>query len=100
MPPNKLGSVNLFFGVKIICKGPSENREFWRTPPANYTINDVLRTAKLHPVNDLPVIELILASNPKTVIGDTDGHYTPPTCFPNTEVVFTQPTNIRVSVIH
>ena len=34
------------------------------------------------------------------VIDDGDRHYTPPTCFPNTEVVFTQPTNIRVTVIH
>ena len=89
LPPDKLDSVNLFFGVKIISKGPAENREFWQTPPNNYTINDVVRTAKLHLDNNLPVIELILASNPKTVIGDGDGHYTPPTCFPNTEVVFT-----------
>ena len=61
LPPDNLDSVNLFFGVKIISKGPAENREFWQTPPNNYTINDVLRTAKLHPDNDLPVIELILA---------------------------------------
>ena len=100
LPPEELGSVNLFFGVKIIYRGLDEDRESWRTPPDNYTINDVLRTAKLHPDNDLPVIELILASNPTAVIDDGDGHYTPPICFPNTDVVFSEPVTIRVNVIH
>ena len=70
----ELLDVNLVFSVKIKYVGPFQTLMYWGKPPDNYIIEDVLYTVWIQLVHSLPMIELLLVSDPKGILWEELQH--------------------------